>query len=165
MPHIWRCTKSWVLYSTQNPPQHPSSLATPFPVQMPLPHCQQSSNDIRLYKLQILKKLHKYMYVCMWFSSGALTRPFINWKVSWQWIQHARYDTNLSTWPALTFCAVNRQRRNMLVPLVLLVGVLLYEGMPLILEQDSGYSTVSKWRRLREVLRRVKYGCAQDVTT
>jgi len=34
-------------------------------------------------------------------------------------------DTNLNTWHLLSFCAVNREWRNMLVTLVLLEGVLL----------------------------------------
>jgi hypothetical protein len=34
-------------------------------------------------------------------------------------------NTNLSTWPLHSFCAVNRKCRNILVPLALLVGVLL----------------------------------------
>ena len=40
----WWHTKRRVLCSTQKPHQHPSSLATPFPVLMPLPHCHQTSN-------------------------------------------------------------------------------------------------------------------------
>jgi hypothetical protein len=36
---------------TEMPHEHPSPLATPFSVLMPLQHCQQNNNYIRLWKL------------------------------------------------------------------------------------------------------------------